>query len=188
MLKRLFFFIHSPWWAFRFGTCHAASFFFLNSRSKFTGMGRILAVDYGRKRCGIAVTDALQLIATPLATVETHGLWDFLEGYMAKEEVECVVVGEPRQMDYTPSESERYIRPFLSRFKKVHPRIRLEREDERFTSRMAMQAMISGGLKKKKRQDKALVDATSAVLILQSYMQRMEFRKNVSDEGSSNRA
>ena len=178
MLKRLFFFIHSPWWAFRFGTCHAASFFFLNSRSKLTGMGRILAVDYGRKRCGIAVTDALQLIATR----------DFLEGYMAKEEVECVVVGEPRQMDYTPSESERYIRPFLSRFKKVHPRIRLEREDERFTSRMAMQAMISGGLKKKKRQDKALVDATSAVLILQSYMQRMEFRKNVSDEGFSNRA
>ena len=94
-------------------------------------MGRILAVDYGRKRCGIAVTDPLQMIASPLVTVETSRLWDFLKEYMAKEEVECLVVGEPRQMDYTPSENERYIQPFLGRFKKAYPQIALEREDER---------------------------------------------------------
>ena len=92
-------------------------------------MGRILAVDYGRKRCGIAVTDPLQMIATPLATVETSRLWDFLKEYIGKEEVECLVVGEPRQMDYTPSESERYIQPFLGRFRKAYPGIRLDGED-----------------------------------------------------------
>lgn len=140
-------------------------------------MGRILAVDYGRKRCGIAVTDPLQMIASPLVTVETSRLWDFLKEYMAKEEVECLVVGEPRQMDYTPSENERYIQPFLGRFKKAYPQIALEREDERFTSKMAFRAMIEGGLKKKQRQDKALVDSTSATLILQSYMERVASRK-----------
>ena len=96
---------------------------------------------------------------------------------MAKEEVECLVVGEPRQMDYTPSENERYIQPFLGRFKKAYPQIALEREDERFTSKMAFRAMIEGGLKKKQRQDKALVDSTSATLILQSYMERVASRK-----------
>ena len=139
-------------------------------------MGRILAVDYGRKRCGIAVTDPLQMIATPLATVETSRLWDFLKEYIGKEEVECLVVGEPRQMDYTPSESERYIQPFLGRFRKAYPGIRLDRVDERFTSKLALQAMIEGGLKKKQRQDKALVDSTSATLILQSYMERRNVR------------
>ena len=87
-------------------------------------MGRILAVDYGRKRCGIAVTDPLQMIATPLVTVETSRLWDFLKEYIGKEDVECLVVGEPRQMDYTPSENERYIQPFLGRFKKAYPQQR----------------------------------------------------------------
>lgn len=149
-------------------------FFPIFASSIYCGMGRILAIDYGRKRCGIAVTDPLQLIANPLGTVETHRLWDFLADYMGKEEVECVVVGEPRQMDYTPSESEKYIRPFLGRFRKAYPAIRLEREDERFTSKMAFAAMLEGGLKKKQRKDKALVDATSAALILQSYMQRQE--------------
>lgn len=134
-------------------------------------MGRILAIDYGRKRCGIAVTDPLQIIATSLTTVETSMLWDFLKDYFQKEDVECVVVGEPRQMDNTPSESERYIQPFLGRFRKAYPDMRLERVDERFTSKIAMQSMIDMGLKKKKRQDKALVDSVSATLILQTYMQ-----------------
>lgn len=134
-------------------------------------MGRILAIDYGRKRCGIAVTDPLQIIANSLATVETSMLWDFLKDYFQKEDVECVVVGEPRQMDYTPSESERYIQPFLGRFRKAYPHIRLERTDERFTSQMAMRSMIDMGLKKKQRQDKALVDSISATIILQTYMQ-----------------
>lgn len=134
-------------------------------------MGRILAIDYGRKRCGIAVTDPLQIIANSLTTVETSRLWDFLKDYFQKEDVECVVVGEPRQMDYTPSESERYIQPFLGRFRKAYPHIRLERADERFTSQMAMRSMIDMGLKKKQRQDKALVDTISATIILQTYMQ-----------------
>lgn len=98
-------------------------------------------------------------------------LWDFLKDYFQKEDVECVVVGEPRQMDNTPSESERYIQPFLGRFRKAYPDMRLERVDERFTSKIAMQSMIDMGLKKKKRQDKALVDSVSATLILQTYMQ-----------------
>ncbi|MDE7072701.1 MAG: Holliday junction resolvase RuvX, partial [Bacteroidales bacterium] len=133
-------------------------------------MGRILAIDYGRKRCGIAVTDPARIIATPLTTVATARLWDFLKEYMEKEPVDCVVVGEPRQMDYTPSESERYIAPFLARFVKAYPAVPLERVDERFTSKIAFQSMIDMGLKKKRRQDKALVDEISAALILQTYM------------------
>lgn len=130
-----------------------------------------MAIDYGKKRCGIAVTDPLKIIATSLTTVATSALWDFLKEYFQKEDVECVVVGEPRQMDYTPSESERYIAPFVGRFRKAYPDIRLERVDERFTSKIAMQAMLDMGLKKKQRQNKALVDGVSATLILQTYMQ-----------------
>lgn len=137
-------------------------------------MGRILAIDYGKKRCGIAVTDPLQIIATGLQTVPTSELWAFLQDYIGREEVECVVVGEPRQMDYTPSESERFIAPFVGRFKKAYPQIPLKRVDERFTSCMAQRAILDMGAKKKQRQDKATVDKVSATLILQTYMQSKE--------------
>lgn len=134
-------------------------------------MGRILAIDYGKKRCGLAVTDPLKLIAHALETVPTAGLDAYLADYMRREEVEVIVVGLPLQMDATPSESARYIEPFVRRLKKQYPRIPVARVDERFTSRMAFQTMIDAGLKKKKRQDKGLVDALSATLILQTYMQ-----------------
>ena len=135
-------------------------------------MGRILAIDYGRKRCGIAVTDPLKLIAHALETVPTVALDAYLADYFQREEVETVVVGLPLQMDATPSESTRYIEPFVNRFRKQYPQIPLERVDERFTSKMAFQTMLDVGLKKKKRQDKGLVDALSATLILQTYMQK----------------
>lgn len=137
-------------------------------------MARILAIDYGRKRCGVAVTDPLRIIATALDTVPAAELWDFLKAYFAKEEVDCVVVGEPRQMDNTPSESERYITPFVNRFRKAYPDMPLVRVDERFTSKIAHQSMLDMGLRKKQRQDKALVDSMSAVLILQTYMQMLD--------------
>lgn len=135
-------------------------------------MGRILAIDYGQKRCGIAVTDPLKLIAHALETVPTAGLDAYLADYLRREEVETVVVGLPLQMDATPSESTRYIEPFVKRFRKRYPQIPVERVDERFTSKMAFQTMLDAGLKKKKRQDKGLVDALSATLILQTYMQK----------------
>ncbi len=138
---------------------------------KDRSMGRILAIDYGKKRCGIAVSDPLQIIATGLQTVATADLWAFLQEYIAKEEVECLVVGEPMQMDYTPSESERYIAPFVGRFRKAYPHIPLERVDERFTSRIARQAILDMGARRKQRQDKATIDKVSATLILQTYMQ-----------------
>ena len=140
-------------------------------------MARILAIDYGRKRCGVAVTDPLRIIATALATVPAAELWDFLKDYFAKEDVGCVVVGEPRQMDNTPSESERYITPFVNRFRKAYPNLPLVRVDERFTSKIAHQSMLDMGLRKKQRQDKALVDSMSAVLILQTYMQMLDNEK-----------
>ncbi len=135
-------------------------------------MGRILAIDYGQKRCGLAVTDPLKLIAHALETVPTAGLDAYLADYLQREEVETVVVGLPLQMDATPSESTRYIEPFVKRFRKRYPQIPVERVDERFTSKIAFQTMLDAGLKKKKRQDKGLVDALSATLILQCYMRK----------------
>ncbi|WP_276167603.1 Holliday junction resolvase RuvX [Zobellia alginiliquefaciens] len=135
-------------------------------------MGRLLALDYGKKRTGIAVTDELQLIASGLTTVRTFELIDFLKEYTQKEKVETFIVGEPRQMDNTPSESEALIGPFLNRLKKVFPHIPVERHDERFTSKMAFQTMIDSGLKKKQRRDKALVDEISATIILQAYLNK----------------
>lgn len=135
-------------------------------------MGRILAIDYGQKRCGLAVTDPLKLIAHALETVPTANLDAYLADYLRREEVETVVVGLPLQMDATPSDSTRYIEPFVKRFRKQYPQIPVERVDERFTSKMAFQTMLDAGLKKKKRQDKGLVDALSATLILQTYMQK----------------
>ena len=137
-------------------------------------MGRILAIDYGRKRCGIAVTDTLQLIATGLKTVPAAELMDFLKQYAQKEQVDTFVVGHAKQMDATDSESMQYIRPFVEKLKKEFPQIPVEMVDERFTSKIAFQAMIDGGLKKKQRQDKALIDTVSATIILQSYMEQKQ--------------
>lgn len=134
-------------------------------------MGRIMAIDYGSKRVGIAVTDALQIIAGGLTTVHSKDLIDFLKGYMEKEEVECIVVGEPKRMNNTPSDSARFIEPFVVHLKRTFPTVKVERMDERFTSKMAFQTMIDGGLKKKDRQNKELVDEISATIILQSYME-----------------
>lgn len=133
-------------------------------------MGRILALDYGRKRTGVAVTDPLQLIAGGLDTVETHRLESFLVDYLAKNQVDTIVVGMPRQADGSPSESYTYIRPFVERWRKKHPEIPVVWVDERYTSVLAHRAMIEGGLKKSARRDKALVDKISATIILQSYM------------------
>ena len=133
-------------------------------------MGRILAIDYGTKRTGIAVTDEMQIIASGLTTVDTKDLLVFLKGYAETEQVEKFVVGEPKQMDNTASESEVHIQKFLEKLAKELPQIPVERVDERFTSKMAFQTMIDGGLKKKQRQNKALIDEISATLILQSYL------------------
>ena len=134
-------------------------------------MGRILAIDYGRKRTGIAVTDVLQLIANGLTTVPTHRLFDFIASYLQKEPVERVVIGLPKQMDNSPSENMRNIEPFVRRLQKAYPELPVEYFDERFTSVLAHQAMLDGGLKKKDRQNKALVDEISATIILQDYLQ-----------------
>jgi len=136
-------------------------------------MGRILALDYGKKRTGIAATDELQLIASGLTTVFTSDLIPFLEKYIADEEVEQIVVGEPKQMNYEPSESEELIKSFLEKISKIFPQIPIVRQDERFTSKMAVSSMIEGGMGKKKRQNKALVDEISATLILQAFLNRV---------------
>ncbi|WP_417858434.1 Holliday junction resolvase RuvX [Xanthomarina gelatinilytica] len=133
-------------------------------------MGRVLAIDFGKVRTGIAVTDELQLIASGLETVATKDLITFLKNYIATEQVELFVVGEPKQMNNEPSESEALIIPFLEKLTKAFPNIPIERVDERFTSKMAFQTMIDSGLSKKKRKNKALVDEISATLILQSYL------------------
>ena len=133
-------------------------------------MARILAIDYGLKRTGIAVTDELQIIASGLTTVKTNELLSFLKDYISKEKVELFLVGEPKQMDNTASESETLILPFLDKLEKLIPNIPIKRIDERFTSKMAFQTMIDSGLKKNQRKNKALVDEISATLILQSYL------------------
>ncbi len=133
-------------------------------------MSRILAIDYGKVRTGIAVTDELQIIASGLTTVPTKELITFLKDYISKEKVELFLVGEPKQMDNSVSESEALIIPFLKKLSQVFPNIPITRVDERFTSKMAFQTMIDSGLKKKQRKNKALVDEISATLILQSYL------------------
>ena len=135
-------------------------------------MGRILAIDYGKKRVGIAVTDPSQIIATKLATIPAHSIWDFLEEYFSSEQVDEVVIGYPRQMNNQASGAVVYINPFIKKFKQKYPGMPLEMVDERFTSKMAFQTMIDGGVRKKARKDKAMVDAISATIILQSYMEQ----------------
>ncbi len=133
-------------------------------------MGRILALDYGSKRTGIAITDELQLIASGLTTVSTSELMDFLKKYIASEKVELVLVGEPKQKDGTHSNIEQEIQKFLKKFLEVFPDLNMKRVDERYTSKMAFQTMIDSGLKKKQRQNKALVDEISATIILQEFL------------------
>ncbi|MBT8283399.1 MAG: Holliday junction resolvase RuvX [Muriicola sp.] len=136
-------------------------------------MGRIVAIDFGEKRTGIAVTDELQLIASGLTTVPTKELIPFLQRYVQEEKVEKIVVGAPRQMDNAPSESESLIKGFLKKLNSAVPGIPIDREDERFTSKMALQSLVTGGLPKKRRRDKALIDEISATIILQSYLNRI---------------
>ena len=132
---------------------------------------RILSIDYGKKRTGIAVTDPLQIIAGGLATVSTSELYDFLVGYVAREPVERIVIGEPRQSDGSPSENYARVEQFVNRWRKSQPSIPIELYDERFTSVLAHRAMIDGGLKKKDRQNKALVDEISATILLQDFLE-----------------
>lgn len=139
-------------------------------------MARILSIDYGRKRTGLAVTDPLQIIAGGLATVSTSELFDWLQDYMQREQVECIVIGEPRQTDGQPSENLQRVRQFVARWKKAHPEVPIEYYDERFTSVLAHRAMIDGGLRKKARQDKALVDEISATIILEDYLRKVKVK------------
>lgn len=134
-------------------------------------MGRILAIDYGRKRTGLAVTDPLQLIANGLTTVATHELMGYLVNYVKRESVERIVVGQPRQMSGEPSENMQRISVFVEQLKRRLPDVPVEYFDERFTSVLAHKAMLDGGLKKKDRQNKALVDEISATIILQGWME-----------------
>ena len=133
-------------------------------------MGRVLAIDFGKKRTGIAVTDELKIIASGLTTVATEDVITFLKEYISKEEVELFLLGKPKQMDNSDSESETLIVPFLKLLKKQIPNIPVQRVDERFTSKMAFQTMIDSGLKRKQRRNKGLIDEISATIILQSYL------------------
>lgn len=132
---------------------------------------RIVAFDYGTKRIGIAVTDPMKLIATPLATVHPKDIWTFLDNYIKDEDVETFVVGKPLQMDGTASQSAQHIVGFIRKLKKVYPGIQIIEIDERFTSKIASRIIAESGLKKSKRQEKGLVDSVAATIILQTYME-----------------
>ncbi len=134
-------------------------------------MARILSIDYGKRRTGLAVTDPLQIIAGGLATVSTSTLYDYLVNYITREPVERIVIGKPMQPNGEPSENMARVEQFVNRWRKVQPQIPIEYVDERFTSVLAHRAMLDGGLKKKSRQNKALVDEISATIILQSYLE-----------------
>ena len=133
-------------------------------------MARILSIDYGKKRTGLAVTDPLQIIAGGLATVATSELFDYLQAYIAREQVEIIVIGEPRQPNCEPSENLARVQQFVNRWRKAVPQVPIQFYDERFTSVLAHQAMLDGGLKKKVRQNKGMVDEISATIILEDYM------------------
>lgn len=139
-------------------------------------MGRILAIDYGLKRCGLAVTDPLQLIASGLTTIETKAVWDWFSTYFQQVSIDVLVVGEPRQLNNQPSENAERVHQFVEKFKSTYPEIPIKMVDERFTSKLAFQTMIDSGLNKKQRRDKALVDEISATLILQSFLQSSAYR------------
>jgi len=133
-------------------------------------MAKLLGIDYGKKRIGIAETDDLQIVAGGLTTVETGQIWDFFEKYLSQNKVEKMVVGESLDLEGNPNPVEKDIQQFIKKFQKKHPQIEVVREDERYTSKMAFDAMIKGGLKKKQRRNKAMIDQVSAALILQSYL------------------
>lgn len=135
-------------------------------------MGRILAIDYGKKKVGVAVSDPCKIIATGLQTVPSHEIFQFLENYIAHETIELFVVGHPKQMNNTDSESMEYIKPFLTALKRKFPNVPIVMYDERFTSVLAHKALIEGRAKKKTRQNKALIDTMSATIILTSYMEQ----------------
>ncbi|WP_258100468.1 Holliday junction resolvase RuvX [Marinoscillum pacificum] len=134
-------------------------------------MARVLAIDYGAKRTGLAVTDPLGMIASPLDTVRSHDLFDFLKEYFLKEDVSEVVIGMPKNTDGTPTNATPLVEAAVNRFRKLFPDKKLFLHDERFTSKMAMDAMIAGGMKKKDRQNKGNIDKVSAAIILQSYLE-----------------
>ena len=138
-------------------------------------MGRILSIDFGRKRTGLAATDSLKIVANGLATVPTAQVIDFIKKYMATEEVELIVVGLPRQMNGEPSESTRYLKPFLDRLRKELPGVPVEMFDERFTSTLAHRSMLDGGMKKMDRRNKAIVDTIAATIILNDYLQSRQY-------------
>ena len=140
-------------------------------------MGRILAIDYGKKRVGIAVTDPMQIIASPLTTVAVSALESFLVDYLKKEEVDEFVVGYPVQLNNLPSESVKYIDPFLKKLRKLFPDKPVHLTDERFTSSIAVRALIEGGVKKKERRDKSIIDKISASLILRTFLEKRSFAK-----------
>ena len=142
-------------------------------------MGRIMAIDYGQKRTGIAVTDPLRFFATGLETVPSNQLIEFIKKYLSREVVDCIVVGEPKDMQNKASDASRFTEPFVQRLRLALPDVKIERYDERFTSKMAFQTMIDAGLSKKKRQDKALIDTVSATIILQSYMDSLNTKNNI---------
>ena len=148
-------------------------------------MGRILCIDYGRKRCGIAVTDSLQICANGLPTVRTCDLQEFLKDYIPREGVEEIVVGDPRDLMGNPSESARYIAPFLKKLASDFPGLHISRMDERFTSSIAHREMIAGGFSKSQRREKERADQMAAVLILTSYLESKAFRKGLTDENST---
>ena len=134
-------------------------------------MGRILAIDYGQKRTGLAVTDELKLIASALDTVPTMEVMGYLKKYISENQVECFVVGEPKQLDNSPSSAARFIAPFLEQLRKAFPDTRIERADERFTSLLAGRVILESGIRKMARRDKSLVDRVSATIMLQSFME-----------------
>jgi len=140
-------------------------------------LARIIAIDYGQKRVGIAVTDPLQIIATGLETVHSKDIFDFLESYFKKEQVEKIIVGYPTTLKNEASQAIRFVNPFVKKLVAKYPEMKIELVDERFTSKMAFQTMIDGGLKKKDRQNKETIDKISAVIILQSYMGTVKNKK-----------
>lgn len=143
-------------------------------------MARILAIDYGQKRVGIAVTDPLQIIANGLETVNSGDIIDYLARYFEKEDVELVIIGYPKQMNNLPSEAVRYVNEFIRKFEKKFPDKDFFLMDERYTSKMAIQTMINGGVKKQQRRNKSLVDKISATILLQSYL---EMKTNIQNNG-----
>lgn len=140
-------------------------------------MPRILAIDYGNKRVGIAVTDSMQLIATGLTTVHAKDIFNFLQEYCSKEQVECFVIGDPKRLNNTATDATPFVNSFVKSLKKHFPLIKIERVDERFTSKMAFQTMIDSGLKKTARRNKELVDEISATIILQSYLEKKQWKE-----------